>query len=349
MPEHQERTFLSRYLLRQISADRGSVLKLLVYSILFAGILALQMLLPIPNADKGVLAQLQVLLSVAVVVVAPRTGIKAAVAMNLGETLVIGGLVVSGRMPAAGAGIVVPVFTMLVLCVVAIYQGQLLRQLQAQERQRAELARLNGELLHSKAELERQNRQLTEANGQLQRSEQQLHYLTFYDVATTLPNRDLILKQVDLMINLAAMTPISFPLLYIDLDRFAQIGERVGPRVSDRLFGMVAARLMDNLHKEDMLGRYGNDSFLLVVQRNQTREEAERYAELLRTCLHAPFHVEGVRYDLRCSIGAAFHPEDAMSTTALLRCAEIALRCAKDGGRDAVRFHTHGAGAHASA
>lgn len=341
MPEQRKRNILSRYLLRQMSKDDGrwSGIKLPLYVFLFAAALLMQSVLPLSSEIKGILAQLQVLISVWVTISVQGRGYRTAVLLNLGESAVLAIIVLLGGVFEAVAGAVIPVITVLTITILEAYQTQLMNQLEKEQGQREELTRLNEELQSHEMELDRQNRQLTEFNGQLMKNEQQLHYLTFYDALTSLPNRDLILRQVDLMINLAAMTPISFPLMNIDLDHFSMVNEKAGHKTGDCIFSMIATRLQENIHPEDMLGRFGNDGFILVVQRGMTHAEAEAYAERLRLCLHAPFIVEGDTHDIRASIGVAFHPDDAMTTVALLRAAELALRCAKESGRDAVRFH----------
>ncbi len=81
-------------------------------------------------------------------------------------------------------------------------------------------------------------------------------------------------------------------LLFIDIDQFKQINDANGHGNGDRVIQMVAATLQNNLRKNDILGRWGGDEFLVILNDLVTRDALKFIAKKL--CML----VENSRLDL---------------------------------------------------
>jgi EAL domain-containing protein (putative c-di-GMP-specific phosphodiesterase class I) len=88
----------------------------------------------------------------------------------------------------------------------------------------------------------------------------------------------------------------------------------------------------------DLVTRIGGDEFMIVLGQVVSVSEAVDLANRLRSCLGAPFVVQGMTYYISASIGLAFASGEDRHATAeiLVRDADTAMYQAKDAGRDAV-------------
>lgn len=128
-------------------------------------------------------------------------------------------------------------------------------------------------------------------------------------------------------------TPLTFMLL--DLDHFGRINDEYGARTGDQILQKVAARLRRYLRSYDLLGRSGDDEFLVALP-GCNSEQALGLAGRIRTeLLHRPFAAGHDIITLTASIGLA--QSRGRSPLVALREAERALKAAKIDGRNCER------------
>jgi PAS domain S-box-containing protein len=89
------------------------------------------------------------------------------------------------------------------------------------------------------------------------RGEEQLTYMAYHDPLTGLPNRIQVEQQLDLAVARARRTAGAVALMFIDLDDFKEVNDRLGHAAGDRLLVDVAARLRAVLRDTDLLARPG--------------------------------------------------------------------------------------------
>lgn len=164
-------------------------------------------------------------------------------------------------------------------------------------------------------------------------SEARLRAATLHDDLTGVLNRAGLVQQID-----AALRDLSpdgaerFGVLFIDLDRFSRINDRIGRDAGDGLLHDVAQRLREVTGPGDALGRYGGDEFV-VVKRETGEGDAVDAAERIGTLLATPFPVDGQDVVLSASIGIAYGTPEYQSGLDLLRDADIAMFEMRSGAR----------------
>src|SRR5882724_10295002 len=94
---------------------------------------------------------------------------------------------------------------------------------------------------------------------------EKLARLALYDHLTGLPNRTLFADRLDRAICLAKRTGDSFSLLYIDLDNFKEVNDRLGHQAGDQLLQTAADRLLRCIRDSDTVSRQGGDEFLALL------------------------------------------------------------------------------------
>lgn len=163
---------------------------------------------------------------------------------------------------------------------------------------------------------------------------ERLHYLAYYDGLTGLPNRRLFLDRLSISIAQARREGYMLALMFIDLDNFKQINDRLGHRIGDSLLIAVTERMKACLRDCDTLARLGGDEFTVILpnlpQSDATTHVATKFLESLAN----PVLVEEHELHVSASIGISIFPEDGDDAESLLNHADIAMYQIKKSGRN---------------
>jgi len=160
-----------------------------------------------------------------------------------------------------------------------------------------------------------------------------LAHQVMHDALTGLPNRSLLVDRID---NALALGGAGATVLLIDLDRFKVVNDSLGHQAGDQLLVQVAERLEQALASETaLLGRFGGDEFVVVLDAPTDLGAARRLAARLQAEMSRPFPLERSQAVLTMSVGIALGGADDDSDT-LLRNAAAAMYRVKDRGGDGV-------------
>lgn len=164
-------------------------------------------------------------------------------------------------------------------------------------------------------------------------------FLSRHDPLTGLPNRHMLHESLRRALSLASRSRQELALMFIDLDGFKEVNDRLGHQVGDQLLAAVAERLRTGVRQSDTIARIGGDEFVVLIPTLDCHCTAAALAGKLRDTLGAPFVVRGHRLAVRASIGIAVFPQDGMEADILLEHADEAMYRAKQLGGNNCLFH----------
>ena len=173
-------------------------------------------------------------------------------------------------------------------------------------------------------------------------AQRQIRHLAHHDALTDLPNRASLRFCIEQALERAGGAGGRVAVLFLDLDYFKEVNDRLGHAMGDRLLRDVAARLQRLLRHEDTVGRLGGDEFLILLEGLPAPRFAGQVAHKVIEVLTQPFEIEGESIQIGVSIGIAVFPEQAVDADGLIGHADAAMYEAKAAGRDTYRYFDRG-------
>ncbi|SIQ90118.1 PAS domain S-box-containing protein/diguanylate cyclase (GGDEF) domain-containing protein [Aquipseudomonas alcaligenes] len=170
----------------------------------------------------------------------------------------------------------------------------------------------------------------------------QMHRLAHHDPLTGLPNRLVFEEQLDRALERARRAGTRIALVFIDLNDFKAINDRLGHAAGDQVLQQMARRLRDALRGSDSVARLGGDEFVAILEtlslERSPEEEARAVAGKLLAALTQPVKLEGSVQPVGASLGIAFFPDHAHSRDRLIHVADLAMYEAKRSGDNQYRL-----------
>ncbi|HET6823849.1 MAG TPA: GGDEF domain-containing protein [Anaerolineales bacterium] len=147
------------------------------------------------------------------------------------------------------------------------------------------------------------------------------------DVLTHVPNRRATQVFLEKEISRAQRQNGEFSLLLIDIDDFKQVNDRWGHAIGDDVLAKTASLFQAMIRKQDLVGRWGGEEFLVIVPGPC---DAEALAERIRSEIAAAEYSDGSNgsFHITVSIGIACANQTSIGDE-ILKQADDALYRAK--------------------
>jgi diguanylate cyclase (GGDEF)-like protein/PAS domain S-box-containing protein len=168
----------------------------------------------------------------------------------------------------------------------------------------------------------------------IRHAEEQLFRLAHSDGLTGLANRRAFLDALERDLQAARREDGDLTVLRLDLDRFALVNDDLGTSSGDKALCEIAGRIQRVIRTGDTVARADGDEFLVAL-RDVPSSAAESVAAKVRLAISEPMTIEGHEILVTASAGSASFPGAKADGAGLLSAAGIALRRAKESGRNA--------------
>ncbi len=178
-------------------------------------------------------------------------------------------------------------------------------------------------------------------SGILYRSqlESRLESLATRDTLTGLPNRRALPERVAGAMARAARHDSLMALVFIDLDGFKPINDRLGHAMGDATLKAVADSLSSVIRSGDTVARYAGDEFIVILEEAGYMAEIEAVTDRLLRTIRREVVRDDIILPLSASVGVTVYPFDDGPAEALIHHADLAMYRAKQGGGDTWRLY----------
>ena len=167
------------------------------------------------------------------------------------------------------------------------------------------------------------------------------------DELTGLYNRNFLEESIKDRFKTGAMGARKMSLIMMDLDKVHEINERYGQTGGDKVIIAVSNILKSTGRPEDIAARLSGDEFAILLP-DTSGDDAVKVAEKIREKVAAqrisvnrPGSEESEEIQTRSSMGVSVAPKHADNVRDLEYTADMALRKAKEKGRNRVELYSN--------
>lgn len=155
---------------------------------------------------------------------------------------------------------------------------------------------------------------------------ERLYKISITDSLTGLYNRRYFFEFAEMEYNRSNRQSSPFSVIFIDLNNFKRINDKLGHPEGDKVLKNIADLLMDNIRSYDIAARYGGDEFIVILP-DTTQIEAKSQMERLEEI----FKVYSEQYEvLGFSVGLGYASSKGKTLEEVITIADQRLYAHKE-------------------
>ncbi len=266
------------------------------------------------SSFRGILTQLQMLISLYLVLKENKPGLITAVLLNtisiFGSTV----FMINNKTTASLPGIISYLGVLMIMALITNYKRKVANNIE---------------------EIYNQRRIL-------EKSKENLYHMAYYDSLTGLPNKDLFVERLEQAIHLAKGNDSFIGVALIDLDSFKSVNDTLGHTIGDMVLRQMANRLSSCLREEDTIARFGGDEFLIMIDSIHKTKDINEISNKIMGVFKTPIIIQDVEFFISASAGVAVFPVDGENSETLIKNADIAMYSAKSKGKNQCVYSSSG-------
>jgi diguanylate cyclase (GGDEF)-like protein/PAS domain S-box-containing protein len=166
----------------------------------------------------------------------------------------------------------------------------------------------------------------------------QLEDLAYLDTLTKIANRTYLENFIIGKFNELRRQGWPFGVVFVDVDRFKQVNDTFGHQTGDLVLKMVAQTLLKNCRSFDLVGRWGGEEFLCVINKLKDSDQIMIIAERLRALVESAWlSLPDCSLHVTISLGVTLARLQDSPGTLIHRADELMYR-SKAAGRNLVTY-----------
>lgn len=172
-------------------------------------------------------------------------------------------------------------------------------------------------------------------------NEKEIVELSTRDYLTSTYNRRFIYEVLDEIIEDSKREKIFFSVAIIDIDNFKSINDYYGHQVGDDVLVEFTRILKDNLRSHDILGRYGGEEFIVIINHADIEESNHVLKRVLGSVRDHVFQTDEEQIELTFSAGIASCKEftdEKLTIDKLIEKSDRRMYRAKKSGKNQIVF-----------
>lgn len=179
------------------------------------------------------------------------------------------------------------------------------------------------------------SKELRLSNEKLNIAKEKLHYQAYFDSLTSLPNRVMLEKEINSLIEEGAS---KFAVVYIDIDNFKYINDSLGHQTGDIFLIYIANKFKKEIPETSFVARQGGDEFVILFKDFSSIDDITYFMDKLIKSFEHVWKYHQHEFFVSISAGIALYPENGKDVITIFKNADIAMYFAKNAGKDRYVF-----------
>jgi len=166
-----------------------------------------------------------------------------------------------------------------------------------------------------------------------------LNKIAYYDGLTGLPNRSLLEKEAEKIIERAKSKDEKLAFLYVDIDDFKQINDTLGYSAGDKLLIHIGQVLKSNEKNNYYLSKLGEDEYSIILTGVKDKEDVIERTERILNAIRQPWCTDNYEFNISASIGISLFPDNGDNFYDLMKYGNMAMFHVKQRGKNGYFFY----------
>jgi two-component system cell cycle response regulator len=185
----------------------------------------------------------------------------------------------------------------------------------------------------------RAGQRILELEDRLVEARESMRFQATHDLLTSLWNRGVIVELISREVSRSRREKCRTAVMMCDIDHFKAVNDQFGHPAGDDVLREVSRRLQNSVRSYDVVGRYGGEEFLVVLNKCDPGSAVARAEHLRQAICSRPIQLSATPLTVSISVGLALSSDFPTSDVdEILHQADTALYSAKGAGRNCVRI-----------
>ncbi|MDR2179665.1 MAG: GGDEF domain-containing protein [Synergistaceae bacterium] len=175
----------------------------------------------------------------------------------------------------------------------------------------------------------------TDAQEALSLQLEELKEIAYCDSLTGVPNRRFMEEALQEWLLLYKKKKLPFAVVMGDIDYFKNVNDKYGHDAGDLVLKEVASTLQRNLRSMDIVGRWGGEEFLILMQNIRPKQLGKKLESLRKAIEEGSVEDDGIEINVSMSFGCTV-PREGDTPLSIVSRADDLLYKSKREGRNRV-------------
>ncbi len=175
--------------------------------------------------------------------------------------------------------------------------------------------------------------------SQLKQLDKPAFETSFYDQATGLPNKVIAFDRLRQLLKQCKTNQQELSIIFLSIDHFTKLKTTFNGDTLDALVARVSSRLLPYIKKDDVLARYEQDTFIIILRHASGDSDIQHTINQLLKEIAKTFIINDHSINISACAGISSYPDDGGNWSELITMSETALAQTKQQGENLFKYY----------